>query len=477
MAVWMILAVYFVAMAGIGVYGYRRSSSFTDFVVGSRKAGPWVSAFAYGTNYFSAVLFIGYAARSGWDFGLWAMLIGVGNAFFGTYLAWKLLAEKTREFTRREKIKTMPQLFEKRYGSPAMKIYCAIVLFIFMTPYSASVYSGLSYLCEMVLGLEYHFAMLAVAVVSGVYLVLGGYVASLSADFVQGIIMIFGVIAMVLCIGNAPDVGGFVNGLTAIAQREMLASPLSLICLVLLTSFGAWGMPQMLHKFFGIADGDAIKKGRTISTVFCAIISIGAYYVGSMSGMFFDSIPAGGSDVMIPQILVRTLPPVLLGVVLVLVLSASVSTLSGITLTSCSTFAVDLVGSVRSITKKQSLTLTRWLCVLFIAGSFLIASFRSPILTLMSFSWGAVAGSFLPPYLLGLYFKWMNRFGAWCGMVGGLAIELVLAAISGFSAGAAPVIGICAIAGSFALCICGSLVYNAVNKQVEDNTDVLAERT
>lgn len=195
--IWVILGIYVAVMAVIGIVGATKVKNLTSFVVGKRQAGPWKSAFAYGTTYFSAVLFIGYAGRSGWDYGLWAVLIGVGNALLGAWLAWKLLADRTRAVTRKMKIKTMPQLFEKRYHSKAMRVYSAIIIFIFMTPYSASVYSGLSYLCENVLNIKYQTAMLVIAVVAAVYLVLGGYLASLTADFVQGIIMIGGIIAMV----------------------------------------------------------------------------------------------------------------------------------------------------------------------------------------------------------------------------------------------------------------------------------------
>lgn len=471
MAVWIVLGIYILLMALVAIFTAKKADSLTNFVVGGRNAGPWMSAFAYGTTYFSAVLFIGYAGRSGWDYGLWAVLIGVGNALLGTYLAWKLLADRTREVTRRLKIKTMPQMFEKRYQSKPMKIFAAIVIFIFMTPYSASVYSGLSYLCESVLGIDYQLAMLFIAAISAGYLVLGGYVASLFADFIQGIIMIFGILAMIFCIVRTDQVGGFVQGMHNLTEKmgesgiaaltpEMVVG---LISLILLTSVGTWGMPQMVHKFYGVADRKGIKRGTIISTVFCAIISCGAYFVGSLSRLFFEQVPTVDGkpvhDLLIPQILSH-LPTILLGVILVLVLSASVSTLSGITLTSCSAISMDLIaGGIKpDMTKKQTFTLTRVLCVLFIIASYLIASIKSPILMLMSFSWGSIAGAFLAPYLLGLYWKRLGRKGAWAGMVGGLSTSLILAVASGFDTANAPLFGILSMAVSFLLCIVVTLV-------------------
>ncbi len=470
MAIWIILAVYFLLMVAVGIISAKKADSLTNFVVGGRSAGPWVSAFAYGTTYFSAVIFIGYAGRSGWDFGLWALAIGLGNALFGAFLAWKVLAERTRDVTRRLKIKTMPQLFEQRFASKGMKIYAAIIIFFFMTPYSASVYSGLSYLCEEVLGIDYHLAMLGIAVIAAVYLVAGGYVASLTADLIQGIIMIGGVLAMIFFVTGSDDVGSLSGGVMRVydkmAAQNVGGSPWNILVgvgsLVLLTSFGSWGLPQMVHKYYGIADKKSVKTGTVISTVFCTLIAVGAYFIGSLTHLFFNEVPrvngAVNYDVMIPQVLVRTLPSVLLGVVLVLVLSASVSTLSGITLTSCSAISIDILQSsvFKTMDKKRTLLVTRLLCLIFIGASYLIASFKSPILTLMAFSWGSVAGAFFAPYLLSLYWKGINRAGAWAGMVTGPFVCITLAAFSGFKSANAPVFGVAAILASFAACFIGT---------------------
>lgn len=488
--IWVVVAFYIIAMIIIGVRGAKKTKTLTDFVVGSRKAGPWMSAFAYGTTYFSAVIFIGYAGRSGYNFGLWAVLIGVANALIGTYLAWKILGAKTRDVTRRLKIKTMPQMFEARYNSSKMKLFASIIIFIFMIPYSASVYSGLSYLCETVLHVDYLWAMAAIALIAAVYLVLGGYVASLSADLVQGIIMIGGVIFMVIFIVNSDKVGGVADGISNLISimddngiKSLSGTAIiSLLGLCLLTSIGSWGMPQMVQKFYGVADHKGIKAGTVISTMFCAIISIAAYFVGSLSRLFFAEVPSGGFDQMVPQMLSSTLPAVLLGIVLILVLSASVSTLSGITLTSCATISLDLISNTikKDMSKEKTLLLTRILCFLFIILSFVIAATKAPILVLMSFSWGTVSGCFLAPYLLGLWWKKMNGTGAWAGMITGFVVSIGLAILSKFNAGNAPTFGVIAMASSFFACYIGSLIgmklggsASEVPKQFFDDTFTL----
>lgn len=466
--IWGVIAIYILSMVVVGVIGARRTKTLTDFVVGSRKAGPWVSAFAYGTTYFSAVLFIGYAGRSGWDFGLWAVLIGLANAVLGAFVAWKLLAARTRDVTRRLKIKTMPQMFAARYQSKPMKVFSAVVIFIFMIPYSASVYSGLSYLCEHVLGISYYWAMAAIAVIAAIYLVAGGYIASLSADFVQGIIMIFGIILMIIFILNSPQVGGVAEGIPNLLQKMDEGGILyldgtqifQLVGLCLLTSVGTWGMPQMIQKYYGVKDDKSIKTGTLVSTGFALLISLGAYFVGSLTRLFFTEVPNGVHDQMIPMILTSALPALLLGIVMILVLSASVSTLSGITLSSCSTVALDLIADRKKVTlsKEKTLNLTRVLCLIFILLSFVIAASKTPILLLMSFSWGTISGAFLAPYLLGLWWKKMNKCGAWSGMITGLVVSLALAFGSGLNAGNAPAFGVIAMASSFIACIIGTLI-------------------
>lgn len=462
MTTYIVIAFYALLMFLIGLYSMKKADTLTAFVVGGRNAGPWLSAFAYGTTYFSAVIFIGYAGRNGWDFGIWAVLIGFGNAFFGTYLAWKLLAERTRNITTTYKIKTMPTFFEKRYDSKSMKIFAAIIIFIFMTPYSASVYLGISYLCESVLHIDYIICMAIIAVLTSFYLVLGGYLATLIADLVQGVIMIVGVFLMVGTITGAQEIGGFIKSVqvTAAITAEKVnlldfTGPINiwtLIALIFLTSFGTWALPQTVHKFYAVRDKATIKSATVISTLFAGVIACGAYYTGSLSHVFFkDQLPLlngkANYDMIIPNMLAKFLPEMLLAVIFVLVLSASMSTLSSLVLASSSAISMDLIQDTLKpgMPKEKTLLYTRVLCLVFIMLSFLIAVTKTPILMLMSFSWGTVAGSFMGPFILGLYDKKTTRAGAWAGMISGFGLSVVLCVGSGFNSALASTFGMSAM--------------------------------
>ena len=143
------LIIFFAVMVGVGLYCRRHSTDVNGFVLGGRSVGPWLTAFAYGTSYFSAVIFIGYAGQFGWKFGIASTWIGLGNAFLGSLLAWVVLGRRTRLMTQRLKSATMPEFFGERYLSKGLKIGASVIVFVFLIPYTASLYNGLSRLFAM----------------------------------------------------------------------------------------------------------------------------------------------------------------------------------------------------------------------------------------------------------------------------------------------------------------------------------------
>ncbi len=456
------IAVYAAVILAIGLFNLRKSKNMAEFTLGERKAGAWLSAFSYGTTYFSAVMFIGYAGSTGWKYGIWGVLPGIGNAIFGSLFAWLVLAKRTRETTRRLEIKSMPQFFHIRFQSDGMKLFSVITIFIFLLPYSASVYKGLTSVCSVLLGVNEQLCMIIIAVAAAAIVILGGYVAMLKADFLQGLVMIFGVGTLIFCVIRCQQVGGLSAGLAAISQKTQelgltAGDHLSLWATVLMTSFGTWGLPQMIHKYYGIRDDKEVRRGTIISTLFALLIAGGGYFIGSLSHLFFDELPEGGQDYLIPNMLIQAdLPNILLGVVLVLLIAASVSTLSSITMTASSTLTMDFVQTkIRpQMSSVNAARFTKALCAAFVVLSYVIANTNTPILDMMSYSWGILSGSFLAPYLLSLYWKGINRAGAWAGMLGGffLALPPVICKLF-FPAAAIPGLGIVADMGSHFACL------------------------
>lgn len=468
MAKFVFLGLFIVVMVGIGLYSKKKVNNVQDFFLGGRQMGAWITAFAYGTTYFSAVIFIGYAGKIGWGFGLSSTWIGIGNAVLGSFLAWLVLAKRTRKMTHDLNASTMPEFFEKRYNSKAMKIVTAIIIFIFLVPYSASVYQGLGYLFERTFGIPFVYCMAAMAVLTGIYLLLGGYVATALNDFIQGIVMLLGMVLIVGFILFNPAVGGLSEGIAKLAAipkdgpnlvNIFGGNPVNLFALVILTSLGTWGLPQMVHKFYAIKDEEAIRKGTIISTVFAVLIAGGSYFIGAFGRLFLDNKPpltASGApnfDMVMPMVLEKALPDALMGIVIILVLSASMSTLSSLVLVSSSAISMDLLkGTLLPKLKNESVMLImRILCCIFVAFSFVVAMTPNAIVTLMSFSWGTVAGAFLAPFLFGLYWKGTTKAGAWAGFIAGLACSIGGAVIYRMDGKLAPNIGAVAMLVSLAV--------------------------
>ena len=493
------LCAYAIAMALIGCISYGKSKTLDGFLIGGRNIGAWATAFAYGTTYFSAVVFVGYAGQHGWNIGIGAIWIGVGNAILGCLLSWLLFANKTRKMTKKLEAKTMPEYFERRYASKGMKIFAAVVIFIFLVPYSAAVYKGLGSLFSAVFpGVETWVWMLIIACLTAVYLVAGGYVATAYTNLLQGIVMIVGVICLVVAVLSHDSVGGLQGLIENLGNFESLSgdpnpttgsqltsifggSAFKFLCFnIMLTSFGTWGLPQMIGKFYAIKDTAAIKRGTIISTIFCVVIGCGAYLIGSASRLVLGGqLPEGGVDSVIPEMLMKVLGNntfgiILLAIIIILLLSASMSTLVAVVLTSASAVAVDLIPAVRKKETKPEtqMLLTRLFCLAFVACSFIFATRNIPIIVnLMSFSWGVVSGCFIGPYVWGLFSRRITKIGAYAGMIAGLLTvgisTLVITLTSSFSAAAAksPEMGVAAMAVSLVVVPLVSLITK--NKEKE----------
>ncbi len=442
-----LLLVFFAVMIIVGIQCRRHATDVKGFVLGGRAVGPWLTAFAYGTSYFSAVIFVGYAGQFGWKFGIASTWIGIGNAVLGSLLAWIVLGRRTRLMTQHLESATMPEFFGKRYLSTSLKIAASVIVFIFLIPYTASLYNGLSRLFSMAFpGVDYSVCVIIMAVLTGIYVIAGGYMATAVNDFIQGIIMIFGIIAVIAAVLSAN--GGFMESLNGLAAVEVQGNapgafnsffgpdPLGLMFVVILTSLGTWGLPQMVQKFYAIKNEKDIHKGTVISTLFAVIVAGGCYFLGGFGRLFTDKLTflpngaiEGGFDAIIPTML-SGLPDILIAIVIILVLSASMSTLSSLVLASSSTLTLDMLKGhiIKNMDEKKQVLIIRILIVVFIAISAFIALNKdklSAIADMMGISWGALAGAFLAPFMYGLYWKKATKASVWASFVFGAGIMVL----------------------------------------------------
>lgn len=461
--------IFLCIMVGVGIYSRKQANSVDGFVLGGRNVGGWLTAFAYGTSYFSAVVFVGYAGQFGWKYGLSASWIGIGNAVIGSLLAWIVLGKRTRLMTHHIQSRTMPDFFGTRYGDEGLRIAASIIAFVFLIPYTAGVYMGISKLFEMGFGIPYTYCAFIMACLTAVYVILGGYKATAINDFIQGIIMLFGITAVILVVLH--NQGGLAAAVEKMSEQVPTAhdiqsggrlfanfqagdftswfgpNPLSLFGVVVLTSLGTWGLPQMVGKFYSITDEHAIRRGTIISTLFALVVSGGCYFLGSLGRLFpepaFNEVSGKYAyDSIVPSML-ETLPDILIALVVLLVLSASMSTLASLVLTSSSTMTLDLIyrdkkseenevegGKINEQValkiERRKVIVMRVLIVFFIVLSLMIA-LNPPhfIAQLMGISWGALAGAFLAPFMLGLYWKGVTRASVWACFIWGVGLTVV----------------------------------------------------
>lgn len=446
----LLTGLFFAVILAIAAWGMKKTQNVNDFLLGGGVLGPWILAISYGAAYFSAVVFIGFAGQYGWLSSYKALWVGVGNAILGGLVAWLVLGRRTRTMTRRLNASTTPEFFATRYGSDGMKIAGALIIFLFMLPYTASVFAGLTYLFTEVFGISLFVALTSVVVVTGLYIVFGGYKAAARIDFLQGIIMFFGATAMVWFVARrfAVENGGYGEAFARASELYRLRlegaagdlqvaavdpiSPLVFWSVVFMTSIAPWGMPQMVHKYYAIKDESQIVKGAVVCFVFALLVGCAAYLTGAFSHLLPPEIlektltnGAVDPQKLVPIMLVECLPQWFLAVILLLVLSASMSTLCSLALVSSAAIGVDLVkGYVApNASEKTHLTIFRLCCAVFIFCAYFIALFNpSWIVALTSLSWGAVAGAFLAPYMYGLYWRRTTKAGAIAGMIAGLVV-------------------------------------------------------
>ncbi|MCK4573351.1 MAG: sodium:solute symporter, partial [candidate division Zixibacteria bacterium] len=283
----------------IGVLGLRKTRSFSDFFLGGGNVGPWMTAFTYGTAYFSAVLFIGFAGKVGWGFGYSGLWIALGNAFVGVLGVWWLLGHRVKTMSVEYGVHTVPEYLEKRYNSRFLKLFSSGCIFIFFVPYTAAVFMGLSYLFRSNFNIDYSLALIFMGLFTAVYLVLGGYRSMTMIDVVFGMIMTVGVVILLWStIDQANGLENISSTLAAINPKltQVVGPPgwWPLFSLVFLTSVAPFAMPQLVQKFYAIKDKRSIRIGMIASTVFALLIGGIGYFTGATTRFFLtpENAPA-----------------------------------------------------------------------------------------------------------------------------------------------------------------------------------------
>jgi solute:Na+ symporter, SSS family len=437
-----ILAAFALMTIIVGIIASRKTQSFSDFFLGGGTIGPWMTAFTYGAAYFSAVLFIGFAGKIGWEFGYSSLWVAAGNSFVGVLGVWFILGPRIKQMATDTGAQTMADYLERRYDSKAFNIYTSICIFVFFIPYTAAVFMGLSYLFQANFNMSYTAALTFMGVFTAVYLVLGGYRSMTMIDVIFGIIMIAGVIIL---FGSVVNKGGGVASISAVLSSidPKLTSAVGppgwwpLFSLVFLTSIAPFAMPQLVQKFYAIKDKRSIYKGMIASTLFSVLISGVAYFTGSTLRVFISPETSTTGfingkpifDNLMPEMLAKVVPSGLSILILLLVISASMSTLAALVLISSSSVSKDVYSRFinKNATDKQMTLLMRVFSAFFVLLSVLLAYLKpSTIVAILAISWGSIGAAFLGPFVWGLLSKRMTKLGAYSSSILGLGTCLAL---------------------------------------------------
>ena len=439
-----VISLYALMIILVGIAGLKKTRSFSDFFLGGGNIGPWMTAFSYGTAYFSAVVFIGFAGKVGWGFGYSGIWIGVFNALIGVLGVWALMGWKIKKMSVEWKVATLSEFLEKRYGSPVMKLVASVAIFVFLVPYSAAVFIGLSYMFKSSFaGIEYWHAVVFMGVLTTIYLVMGGYKSMTMIDTIFGIIM---TIVVLMLFGYTLDAGEGLRNITRSLQEadpgltQAVGPPgwWPLFSLIALTSIAPFAMPQLIQKFYAIKDRRSIRTGMIASTFFALLIGGIAYFLGSTTRIFLmpETTPAAFTsdgrpvvDALMPELLTNVIPGSLSVIILLLILSASMSTLAALVLVSSSSVAKDFyAGFIKPDVSDRKLTLLmRLSSAFFILLSMVIALYKpDTIVAILGISWGAIGSAFLGPFVWGLFWKGATKGGAFASMTLGLSACLGL---------------------------------------------------
>lgn len=438
----LIVSAFALMIITIGIIGMRRTRSFSDYFLGGGTVGPYMTAFTYGAAYFSAVLFIGFAGKVGWDFGLSGLWVAVGNALVGVLGVWWIMGWRIKQMSIEYGVQTMPEFLEKRYVSPALKLFSSVAIFVFFVPYSAAVFIGLSYLFQVNFGIDFGLALIFMGGFTALYLVMGGYKSMTMIDVIFGIIMAAGTV--VLLYTTLDKTGGFgrlTTDLNAFNPKltEAVGPPgvWPLFSLVFLTSVAPFAMPQLVQKFYAIKDKRSIRIGMIASTLFAMLIGGVAYFAGATCRVLMspETSPAAFKDgkpifdALMPELLANIIPQSLSILMLLLILSASMSTLAALVLISSSSVAKDVyAGFINRKISDRNLTMLMRVCsATFVLLSVILAYFKpASIVAILGISWGAIGSAFLGPFVWGLLWKRTTKLAAFGSSIISLAICLGL---------------------------------------------------
>lgn len=436
---------YLILLLTIGFIFYQRTNEMSDYILGGRRLNPWTTSLSAQASDMSGWLLLGLPGYA-YIAGLEASWIAFGLAF-GTYLNWKFVAKRLRNFTQTfGNALTLPDYFEHRFGdgSKVLRVVSALFILIFFLIYTASGFVAGGKLFNTVFNIPYLYALLTGAVVVVSYTFLGGFLAVCWTDLVQGLLMFFAI--LIVPILAMQSLGGTAATFSTVRELnpELLnvftstdGTPLSLIAVISLVAWGLgyFGQPHILVRFMAIRSSKEVKPARIIAMVWVTVSLACAVLVGLVGRVFLTQPLEGAASETVFMVMVhQVFTPVVAGIMLVAILSAIMSTADSQLLVTSSAISGDFYKALlrKNAGDRELIWVSRLTVILVSVVACLLAlNPESSVLDLVAYAWAGFGAAFGPTVLLSLFWKRMTRLGALAGIVSGGLMVLVWKQLEG----------------------------------------------
>lgn len=441
---------YMALVVCIGIVYSKRNQTSEDYFLGGRGLGPWVTAMSAEASDMSSWLLMGLpglAYATGFSQAGWTAI----GLVLGTYLNWKIVAKRLRHYTEvSENSITLPDFFSNRYKDEKkiLSSIAAIMILIFFTVYTASGFAACGTLFNSVFKLNYRTSMIVCAVVIVLYTSLGGFLAASTTDLIQGLLMSFAIVVVLIVgivavggVGNVVDYGKGLEGFFDVMKYHdpetghAVSQGVIPILSGLAWGLGYFGMPHILVRFMAIRDPKEVKKSRNIAMIWVLISLSVAVCIGFTGAALYPNVAelAGTGNqrifiYMTTHLFKGILPLLMAGVILSGILAATMSTSDSQLLIASSSVSKDLFQSIfkKDATEKHILIVSRITTIIIaLIGVSIALDENSSVFGLVENAWAGFGGAFGPLMLFSLFWKRTNLKGAVAGMLSGGMIALV----------------------------------------------------
>ncbi|AGK61125.1 transporter, SSS family [Archaeoglobus sulfaticallidus PM70-1] len=422
-----VLIVYLILMLLIGVYEYRKTKGVLDFYLAGRNLGVLLVSFSFFATYFSTAAFLG-----GGGFGFvagfqWSAFLTFFHILFAI-IAWLVIAPPMKRIAEKYGSLTIPGIFGMSFGR-ASQIVSAIVILVFFQFYMVSIYKGAGNLLEVMLGIDYKTALIITVAVVMIYTAIGGFRAVVVTDFIQGVLILAGGIALFVTL--IAYLGGPVNAIESLKAAEIfkgsgenlfkfgeLAPPPIMnagmvipfiLSLTFAISIAQLASPQLVIRFVAAKDERVIRKGAILTPILIGIFALCVFSIGPFGWLIIPQYDdpvkyLKNSDLVIPFIAMKLFPAGINALLLTAIVAAAMSTINSLVHVIATTFTRDLIGSVVSVSEKTELLITR-ISVFAFALIPMIFAINPPdiIVVIVGLSFSVITSAFLIPLLSALY--------------------------------------------------------------------------